>query len=461
MRKIVFVVFALTILIVSAKAQVVWNVTHSDDWWSASGNLDSNICFTSVSCNGDNCTAAGRLVADPNNIPEASIVIYRSNDGGKSWERQPFDIPFIGQTINHGITKLVQIDSLNVVGIADLGYVIRTTDGGQSWHKQTPPVYRNLIDIDFSTPSTGIVLGAGFDSLIFTTTDGGATWINRTISGSDFYSCRSFGSGAFRFYKYGHGPIYTTRDNFKTIDSSKEIFDSITDHGYHYLLMNCTYTAGDTILAYGKFWPKDTVDPFGGYGMIMRTTNGGNSWEKPFIYPTIKIGQVDQTTTLDRDTIYAAGLENYNFLRSTDRGATWQCDTILMDTSYNPYTCWGLTITGDGHPVASFSYIPIQYSSVLTRGEFVKSHVDVIEKIVYNTRIYPNPTSGKVNISSIVGSDPYRLVDIFGREVMSGKLSDQGTTTLDVSSLSQGMYELILYHFDLRFSAGKIVVMKN
>jgi photosystem II stability/assembly factor-like uncharacterized protein len=447
---------------VGAKGQIIWKVTQSGDWVSPTKHLDSNVCFTAVSCSGNDCTAAGIVIRNPNSSPDKRIVLYRSYDAGKTWKEQSCNIVFVSQLTNNGITKLKQIDSLNVVGIGDLGYVIRTTDGGISWRKQTPPVYRNLIDIDFSDSQTGIVLGGGLDSLIFTTTDGGVTWTNHTIPGNNFYSCRSFGHGKFRFFEYGHGPIFTTVDNFATLDTSSLIFDQSTDPKYRHLLMRCTYTDGDTILAYGKFWSSvsDTVGLYDGFGMIMRTINGGKSWEKPFIWPTEVISQVDKTTPLERDTIFAAGQSNSYYLISTDRGASWQADTVLVDTSYQPYECFGLSITGDGHPVASWSYTPVQYSSLLTRGEFGKSHVEVLEKIIYYTRVYPNPASNSIKISSIDRNDPYWVIDIFGRELLSGKLSDQGTTSVDISSLPQGLYQLIFKHYGTSFAVGNIIVMK-
>ncbi|MBS1902589.1 MAG: T9SS type A sorting domain-containing protein [Bacteroidetes bacterium] len=434
-------------------------MTHSDSWVSSTGHLDSLICFTSLSCKGNNCTAGAIITTDPNHAVSKRLTIFRSNDGGVSWHEQPFQIQYPLFLTNSGITKIQQIDSLHAVGIADAGYVIRTTDAGITWRKLPFPVNRQLSDIDYSDSLTGIVVGVGLDSEVFTTTDGGSTWTDRTQPGYSYLcSCRSFGNGVFRFFRIGHGPIYTTRNNFKTVDSSKLIFDSLSDPKNHYDIENCTYTSGDTILAYGRLWPKDTVDIGGGYGLIMRSTDGGVTWEKPSIYPTSKISYVTKTTPLDRDTIYADGFSNFNILFSTDRGASWRSDTIIVDTSFSPSACWGLAMTGDGHPIASFSFDIFPRASILSRGRSGLSHVEVVEKIRYYTYCYPNPAHNVVHISSIDHSNRYGLYDIFGRVVARGVLSAEGTADIDVSHLPPGMYAVVLEYFDLQFCAGKIVV---
>jgi hypothetical protein len=52
-------------------------------------------------------------------------------------------------------------------------------------------------------------------------------------------------------------------------------------------------------------------------------------------------------------------------------------------------------------------------------------------------KIYPNPTSGILNFSEEIGSE-YKIFDINGRVVRSGKLEQQ----LDVSALAKGLYTI-------------------
>lgn len=454
------VAFAFALFAANANAQISWTVAHTDDWWSGSGHLDSNVCFTGVSCAGNTCTAAAIVTTDPNGSPARRITFFRSTDAGRTWNERPMNVPYPPILYNQGLQKVEQIDSLNSIAFGAQGFIVKTSDGGNSWHAANPPVLRDILDMDFADSLNGILIGVGSDSVIFTTSDGGNAWTDRTslISGGYFWKCRSFGNGRFSIFKLGHGPIYTTIDNFRTVDSTVPIFDSLSDPKYHNVLMGCTLTAGDTLLAYGTHWPKDTNELGAGYGMIMRTIDGGKTWEKPFIYPTIQINLIDKSTSLDRDTIYAAGASNNFILMSTNRGASWQCDTILLDTSYAPYYCWGISVSGDGHPIASFGFVPFVASSLLVRGEFESSHVEVVEKIRYFTSVYPNPSSSSATIVTINRSNPYYVYDMLGREIMAGMLSASGQTRIDVSGLSRGIYNLVFDYYDLRFSAGKIVV---
>lgn len=459
---ILCVAFVLTLSVSGVRAQSYWKVTHSDVWASMPDYVDSIICFTSVSCKGNVCTASGLVISDPVTGGYKRLTMFRSNDGGNTWNEQLFNAPYPLWLTNQGFHKVQQIDSLHAVAIADDGYVVRTSDAGNTWVQLQYPVHRELSDIDFSDSLTGIVIGIGLDSEVFTTSDGGTTWTDRTPPGTyQLGTCRSLGNGRFRFLQYGHGTIYRTNDNFQSVDTLPSVFDSISDPTYHNTIEHCTFSSGDTILAYGRDWPADTNDLSGGYGLIVRSVDDGNTWEKPFIYPTIKINDIRMTTALDRDTIYAAGFSNYHILKSIDRGATWECDTLIFDTGYMPFSCWGITMAPDGHPIGSFGYLIFPRSSVLVRGVDHLAKVDIVEKIQYYTYIYPNPASTLVKISSIDHSAPYRLIDVLGNEVRRGVLSAEGAASINVSSLSSGVYELILDYYDLTFCAGNVMVLKQ
>jgi len=55
--------------------------------------------------------------------------------------------------------------------------------------------------------------------------------------------------------------------------------------------------------------------------------------------------------------------------------------------------------------------------------------------------VYPNPTLSSININENFMGDDYRIVDMLGTEVASGKLV---SVSLDVSTFSNGMYALVV-----------------
>jgi len=67
-----------------------------------------------------------------------------------------------------------------------------------------------------------------------------------------------------------------------------------------------------------------------------------------------------------------------------------------------------------------------------------------------NVYIYPNPASTTLNIVSTDPSPSFKIIDILGRTVVSGRTLDHGTLTLDISSLPRGVYSVLVQRSDLK-----------
>jgi hypothetical protein len=434
-----------------ARSQILWHVTHTD------ADKNYSYHFTSISCKGNNCTA-GALLEDIEK-KKFSIVFYRSADGGQTWTLQDPGLPYeLGQNQNE-ISVIQQIDSLNVIGIGDSGLVVRTFDGGRTWEKQDCHTLHLLSDVSFSDSLNGIIVGGGEVYQVRITSDGGRHWTEAPFQGIGFNQCYCLGPGKFRFLKYAFGPLYTTFDDFKTIDSTKPIFDSINDPGFKYIVTNMNFTGGDTIVGYGSYYDT-TITPAIG-AMLIQTTDAGQHWTLPYVPPRKSvITYVSCMTPLYRDTVFAIGKATFSFLFSIDHGFTWQIDTVIIDTAFVPYVPAGISITGDGTPVAIFRETPLKGAqSILVRGNRITSHVESYERIVYNTHLYPNPAAGEINIISIDNLCPVYFYDMLGRKALSGITSDQGRLQLDISHLPQGIYSVILDHFGKMLPVGKLIVL--
>lgn len=57
-------------------------------------------------------------------------------------------------------------------------------------------------------------------------------------------------------------------------------------------------------------------------------------------------------------------------------------------------------------------------------------------------KIYPNPTTGKLNIE-FESEFEFKIIDALGKVILEGKSM---SNSLDVSSLSSGVYRLVLYN---------------
>ncbi|MDX5428023.1 MAG: T9SS type A sorting domain-containing protein, partial [Bacteroidota bacterium] len=74
---------------------------------------------------------------------------------------------------------------------------------------------------------------------------------------------------------------------------------------------------------------------------------------------------------------------------------------------------------------------------------FSQLTVGLDEDQVVDLQIYPNPASDRVQIQSEMPISEFRIVDISGREVLSGEVVN---STIELPSLSSGAYLLQLGH---------------
>jgi photosystem II stability/assembly factor-like uncharacterized protein len=138
-------------------------------------------------------------------------TILRTSDGGKSWESQAGDIYMTSDCLEDPedeecalapLFAVSAIDANNAIAIGDRSTVVKTSDGGKTWDVSTltpegqdeldlnsllafeDPV---LYDVEFFDAQTGFVVGEF--GKIYKTTDGGAHWNEKqaTLVGDDYF----------------------------------------------------------------------------------------------------------------------------------------------------------------------------------------------------------------------------------------------------------------------------------
>ena len=130
-------------------------------------------------------------------------VIYKTTDGGKSWELTPAEGEFF--------TGLSFPTPEIGFAVGRSGSILQTTDGGESWTKQRngniPLQKRHFYnDVVFLDANTGYIVGD--NGLILKTTDGGKKWakFERNVK-VDFFSIHLFEEGR-GFIAGGDGEVY-------------------------------------------------------------------------------------------------------------------------------------------------------------------------------------------------------------------------------------------------------------
>lgn len=225
-------------------------------------------------------------------------------------QAQPWDL--VRETENAERLKAIAFpDSLNgwMVGNKpgdNIGYIIHTSDGGESWVEQESAISTYLVDAYFFNSSVGFILGAAG---LQKTVDGGAQWSEVDL-GVDVQF-----------------PIYTSID---FVDSTGYI---VSDGG----ILLKSEDGGDSwtdisslearLYNSMEFLNKDTGIIAGGYNTLhyaLRTIDGGITWDSLEIEtPAISNeGAFIDICTVQDSVVYVTGRLG-KVVKSTDYGETW------------------------------------------------------------------------------------------------------------------------------------------
>lgn len=87
---------------------------------------------------------------------------------------------------------------------------------------------------------------------------------------------------------------------------------------------------------------------------------------------------------------------------------------------------------------------------------------EIKDEISYSVRVYPQPASNALNFTfgTHINSGELRLVDVQGRMIKAFNISNNGTLTADVSSLTTGMYFYQILNEGKMITSGKVQVLK-
>lgn len=180
-RKIGFAVGSNGIILRTTNGGTVW-----DEIPSGVNNLLYDVVFT----------PSGKGFASGSNI------LLQTENGGDSWSPVtgfPFKAPA------DWIRSMRFLDDNNGFACADIGRIYRTTDGGNSWERLNSPTTEALFDIDFLDHDHGLI--CGFNGTILRTSNGGDAWLpmSSPLGNEHLYSVDITSSGeAYICTHFGH-----------------------------------------------------------------------------------------------------------------------------------------------------------------------------------------------------------------------------------------------------------------
>jgi photosystem II stability/assembly factor-like uncharacterized protein len=198
------------------------------------------------------------------------------------------------------------LDSKNGIFVGDNSTVLRTTNGGELWIKQTLPASGLFVEhAHIFDEQTAIVVG----DKVFRTTNGGVQWTQVTISGNPSFSGVHFISSLLGFASSSSGKIYISDDG--GLNWSPQTTNTTT------FLTDITFADNNNGYAVGIG------------GTIIYTNNGGATWNQATSNNSNNLwGVYAVNSTIG----YAVGGDvnglNGNVLKTTDSGANWYSTTV-------------------------------------------------------------------------------------------------------------------------------------
>jgi PKD repeat protein len=121
----------------------------------------------------------------------------------------------------------------------------------------------------------------------------------------------------------------------------------------------------------------------------------------------------------------------------TPTGGTYS-GTGVSAGNFNPSTA------GVGIETITYSYSDVNgCSNTATSTINVEECLGLNETEMAVISVYPNPTNGKLTLSTISGNAAYKIVSVSGQVVLSGEVSNS-SNTIDIASFENGIYVLQL-----------------
>lgn len=233
-------------------------------------------------------------------------IIYKTADGGKTWQY----ISPSGRTYAYDIYGIFFVNENEGYATGARGRILKTTDGGATW-KEYALTYKDINQLIFVSDSIAYIREG---NLLYKTTDGGKTIANMgaPVPGQTIKLLYFVSELTGYFVKStNHG-----KNVYKTIDGGLS-WKIMNDFNYDMSDINCLYFINeDTGFVSAKF----------GISRIMKTTDGGITWEKKA--ENISFSRIQ---FLDAKTGYASNAYSYyrRMYKTTDGGETWK---VILET---------------------------------------------------------------------------------------------------------------------------------
>jgi photosystem II stability/assembly factor-like uncharacterized protein len=272
-------------------------------------------------------------------------TVIKSTNGGTTWHV----LPTAGGMLE-ALYSIYFVSGTYGWAVGTTGQLIRTTDAGVRWSYHQVPTYSDLFAVSFVSPTHGWV--AGSNGVIFGTTDGGLTWASESskttvnLYGLHFLNTTTgwvVGSGGKILKTTNGGATWSAQPSNTTQPLYSIHFTSATN-GF---AVGAFGTVLKTVNG-GSVWsPQVSSTSYGlytvhfssslvgwasgAYGTITKTTNGGITWTEQSSGTYNDIFNLQFVSATQGWAVGDLGV----IVKTTDGGATWTSLSTGPKTTIN------------------------------------------------------------------------------------------------------------------------------
>ena len=366
-------------------------------------------------------------------------IILKTTDGGKRWIKQT-------DSSRTSLSQIFFVDKLNgwAVGYeSGTGYsvILKTTNGGENWIKialTTGP----LLSLFFTDSNTGWIVGGPVDrgamGIVMKTTNGGQSWIQQSGPTGRTYTEVKFIDSQTGWIVDGYGAILKT-----------------TNGGENWNMM-----VSDTLNSYNTLSTVDFVNAqtgwaAGGNGRLYKTVDGGVNWTPRFFDNKIWISSlqfVDEMTGWAAGTDYST--EGGIILKTTDGGNNWYAQAHPSTIGGDLYSIFFIS-HNKGWAVGNGTILSTSDGGDIYTGTSPINEYSLSQN-------YPNPFNPATNIKYAIPSElknekvlvKLSIFDMLGSEVAVLVNEEKNFGTYDAVWNASGVASGIYYY---RLAVGGFV----